>query len=390
MPRVSELPSKFNGAPDRVAGVPVSKHASGLLIADAGMSGSNGTSPTIDMNAFRPDRKRGLLVPNKPLVNGPIDVVRLTDFGGGRGRSDFANVEVDLNLIAIAGEHGIQVDHVVSGHSDKFATENTGFQTWQALVNKDHRGRTRVGYVNTNSRFSDGDNRSWTGKDNGSDLVYVRLDNGSHLFTVPRGNNLSYVKPHIVGGYFLDGYKIKQFLSRESFLNAAFDVLSGGTDYIAGELDVASIPDPRKGAIVLIDGTDNFKSNTTVQDMLEEPGMATSPYLAVSIDGGEPIIAKNGLVPGLVEIGQGNLVIQGGSSGYLDTQVPDGKNFVEVQAMFASAVGVFGHNGIVTDETHVDIKPVHEVTEAVVEQANRNYYLEQKAIRRRELVSASS
>lgn len=370
-----------NGLP-----IPTAATPSGIFLVEGALPTANGKAPHIDTSSFRPDRKTGLLVPDRALVKGPFDIVRITDFGGGHGRDDFANVEVDLNLTAVAEEYGLEVAHVISGHNDKFATENTGYQTWQALVNKDHKGRTRVGYVNTNSRYSPGDNRSWTGKDNSNELVYARLDNGTHLFTVDRGSNLSYVKPHIVEGHVLDGHRVDQFLSRGPFIEVAFDVLSGGTDHISGSLDVEAIPDPRKGAIVAIDGTDNLKSNITVSELVAEPGIATSPYLSVFIDGGEPVIAKNGLVPNLVEIGQGNFVVRGGSSGYLDTGLPDGQNFVEVQAMFASAVDVLGHNGRVTDETHVSIQPIFDVTRAVTEQANRNYYLEQKATRREIIV----
>jgi len=373
--------ARLNGGPDRVAGVPVRQGPAGLLVAEGSIPNGHVHVDPAQFSEFR-QRPDTLIIPHRPRVSGPIDIVRLTDFGGGRGRSDFANLEVDLNLVALADEYGLKVEHIFDGHNDKFATENTGYLTWQALVNKNHRGRTRVGYINTNSRYSPDDNRSWTGKDNGSDLVYGRLDNGAHFFTVNRGRNLSYIKPHIVEAYILDGYRIDQFLSRGPFIEVAFDVLSGSDNFIAGELDIESIPDPRKGAIVATDGTDNLKSNIRVKDILEEPGIATSPYLEVSIDGEEPVIAKNGLVPGLVGIGQGNLVVRGGSGGYRDTDLPAGRNFVEVQAMFADALGIFGHNGVVTDETYVKVNPVKEVTQEVIDQANRNYFLEQKEAQR--------
>jgi hypothetical protein len=357
--------------------------AEGVSIQDGNGSGPQvRRAPDVDMSGFRVDRRTGLLAPDRRRVTGAIDIVRLTDFGGDGGRSDFADTEMDLNLIAIGDEHGIEIAHIIPGHNHRFATENTGWQTWQALVNKDHRRRTRVGYVNTNSRYSPGDNRSWTGKDNGREFVYTQLDNtlgqDIHLLTVNRGSNLSYVKPHLRGAVELDGHRIDQFLSRGPLVEVLFDVLSGSDRFIAGDLDVDSIPKPRRGAVVGVDGTNNIKSNLIVEDVLTEPGIATSPYLEVSVDGGKPVIAKNGLVKGLVEIGQGNLVVRGGSSGYLDTRLPDGNNQVEVQAMFASAVDAAYHDGAVTDESYVTITPIAHASREVIEQADRNYFLEQR------------
>jgi hypothetical protein len=364
MSRLREIPDKVFGLKDKgVAGVLTHFSNRGkLLIAEGVLSDGRrkgkGHGFTNGTGGFRTAGNEGLSAPERPAT-GPFDFVLMTDFGGDSRQTDLANGEVELNLRSLAKKHNVEAGAVTQVPLEGFSTANTGFATAQLALYKDHGDIDRVFYINTNPRLDPDDKRSWTDEDNFGRFVYIRLKNGTRIFTVNSKYALSFVKDEIDEGYVLKTSRNHQFLSRREFILPIMAVLGGDTSYFEGELNIAAIPDPPEGDLVAKDGNGNIKTSWQIGHLLKHKDIADSPYLTVSI-GDETHTAKNDLIPGRHhQINTGDLVVRGGSSGYPDWLPPTEGQYVEVQEMFGSAMGIFNLDRV-RDNTRVDIAAKEE------------------------------
>ncbi len=347
MSRLAEAPQ--HNIVDRI---PVKISPGGVLVAEREIPhGRNGHDSHLLNIATRRTRD-GLHVPERPIT-GTYEIIEMTDFGGNSTRTDLANGEVELNLRSIARENGVDIGAVTQVPLEGFSTVNTGFATAQLALHKNHGEIDRVFYVNTNPRKDPDDPRSWVDDDNFGKFVYVELDNGAKIFTVNSKYALSFVKDHIKEAWVLKTQRNEQFLSRRQFIIPTMAVLSGDRSYIDKPLDVSTIKDAPEGDLIAQDGNGNLKTSWTMANLLDQEGIAKSPVLAVTIDG-KTRFARNGLIDGEGETG--DLVVQGGSSGYPDYELPTEERYAEVVVLFGDANKVYGVERV-RDNTRVDITP---------------------------------
>jgi hypothetical protein len=377
MSRVTEVLKGKDRSGTGVADVPTRLSDSGrLLVADGVLPDRNkngfDTRGVDGLGRFRRVGSEGLLVPERSKGK-PFEIVMMTDFGGESSKTDLANAEVELNLRSIGSRFGVELGTVTTVPLEGFSTVNTGFATEQLAHNKDHGDLERVFYINTNPRLDPDDKRSWTDDDNFGKWVYVRLANGSRIFTVNTKYNLSFIpKDEITEAWVLrtestetesqeKGEKQKrnrQFLSRHDFVVPTMSVLSGSTEYFERPLDIDAISNPPQGDLMAKDGNGNIKTSWRTGNLLTQPGIAQSGSLDVTI-GERTHRAINCLDGERADVTTGDLVVQPGSSGYLDTEAPTAAQYAEVVQLYGRAVDVFDI-GIIKDNTPVVIRPARE------------------------------
>lgn len=272
------------------------------------------------------------------IERGSLHVEVIADYGGGHA-TDHAFNEVRNHFYRFDKSHLIRT--VTTHPVYAFSTIETGFWVAQEGLHSEH--KNLVIFSNTAPR---GDVH-WRGEDHQGFVCGV-LDNGTPVFAVNAGYNLSFVKDRLKG---LWEVKVPntgtQFRSRDYYPEATMSILHGNLSKIGPTVDMGKIPDVPSFKLASIDGYGNLK--TTIKKSHLNESVLKSKLLRVTVNGFSHF-ALNTLIPGVVGKVYDLCLVQGSSGGKLG-------NYLEIVRLMARACDDFKLEGARDDLGKIVIEP---------------------------------
>lgn len=260
-----------------------------------------------------------------------IDIV--ADYGGRSGQNDLAFLEVKNAILSSCMQENVNISSIHALSTNAFNTIEAGFISAQLAMNS-----KLPNYCIFQNVAPRKDNLQARHDNEGEFLALSILKNGVFVVGVNAGYCFSFLK-NISDLYRINcDIKGSQFRSRDVFPDAFAKIAKrlsdkqSFDDLVLSKIDPLTIPDLPQNCITYIDGYGNIKTNLDISNI-------KSSKLSVTINN---ITNTISIGKGIFDVNDGEAVIAGGSSGWID-HTGSKARFIEIVVRGSSAARYFGY-----------------------------------------------